>query len=217
MSVKYFGLYASQPCRTVLYTLRRLGIEYQHNEIRPRFDTRADWFKKGYNRYGYAPVLEYEGVKMIESASISRFLWAKYDSEELIMPRKDLIRRQKVDSILDVNLYRYRPVLMQSYWDIILSPIWFGSKKPSDEQCAQTMKRVHNNFKDINTLSPDTEYLTGDNMTLADLQVYNEVKNWTHHFELDLEEYPWIKKWWDRMHSDALIAELDDKMIWRLY
>ena len=105
MLIKYWGMYASQPWRTVIYVFRRLKIPYEHNEVRPRLDTRSADFKKIINRRGKTPVIEHNGVKMIESASIARYLLALYDKEELLIPQKDLVARQKVETMLDISKF----------------------------------------------------------------------------------------------------------------
>lgn len=121
-SLKYWGVNSSQPCRTILYVLRTLKLDYEHNEVRPRVDTRAEWFKRDINRYGKIPVIEHNGVKMFESSAISRYLLTLYDTNNILYP-KDLIQRQKVDSMLDINATMYRPVFMSAYWELKLNQI----------------------------------------------------------------------------------------------
>eukprot|EP00345_Euplotes_harpa_P007460 CAMPEP_0168331550 /NCGR_PEP_ID=MMETSP0213-20121227/8400_1 /TAXON_ID=151035 /ORGANISM="Euplotes harpa, Strain FSP1.4" /LENGTH=195 /DNA_ID=CAMNT_0008335347 /DNA_START=21 /DNA_END=605 /DNA_ORIENTATION=+ len=195
MAMKYWGMYASQPCRTVVYIFRRLAIPYEHNEVRPRFDTRSVEFKRTVNRWGKTPVIEHHGVKMVESAAISRYLLALFDDKAEIMPRDDLLARQRVDAMLDVNGNTYRPVFMPSYWEVKLSPICFGVPVPSQERVDKIMSDVHFNLKDINEVTSLSPFVAGEKFSIADVQIYNEVFNVATHFEIDLSEYVHLKTW----------------------
>ncbi|CAI2379614.1 unnamed protein product [Moneuplotes crassus] len=219
--IKYWGFSASQPCRTVLYVLRSLGIEYEHHEIRPRLDTRAEWFMS-INRFSGAPAIEYNGTKMIESVAISRFLCSKYDQEYMLFP-KDEVARQKVDALLDINACYLRPVFMNSYWDLKLSQICFNAPERDEEFTSTTFDSIKINLGHLDQIVKSNKKnhslenctsLSGSNKTLADVQIYNEVYNVAYQLEINLkEDFPYLQEWYDSFQNDQLMKELDQEMI----
>ena len=197
--IKYWGFYASQPCRTIIYVFRKLNIEYEHNEIRPRLDTRSEEYKKNVNKYGKCPVIEHDGVKMIESNAIAKYLWELYDTEEVLLPKTDYKMRQKIDALLDIHGHTLKPLFASTYFELRISQEVFGAKEPTEERKAEVMKSIDDAFKDIEDYASENEYLAGDRLTLADIQYYNNISNLITLLELKLDDYPHLKEWYEKM------------------
>ena len=62
----------------------------------------------------------------------------------------------------------------------------------------------------------DNDYLTGENLTIGDVQVYNEVFETKTVLDLSYEEYPKILAWIERIGEDPVIQELNEAMKERL-
>ena len=73
MVLKFWCDPVSQPCRTILYILKRYQIEHQYNFIALFKDTRSENFKKNVNPKGTVPVIEHDGQKIYESATQARY------------------------------------------------------------------------------------------------------------------------------------------------
>ena len=148
---------------------------------------------------------------MIESASIARYLLLKYDKSYSLYP-KDLLSRQKIDAMLDINATVYRPVFMNSYWDMKLSQICFGIPEASPKLISKFNYKINENLKDINSILSLDTFLAGDKKSIADIQVYNEVINVAYHLELDLKKYSNVNKWVNTMQEDRILTDLDEEM-----
>ena len=97
------GMSLSQPCKTILYFFRRHKFPYEHNKVKPRFDTISVYLKTNISIREQTHIIEYSGVKKIESASITRYLLAIYNKDEILIPQKDLVATQKVYAMLNLN------------------------------------------------------------------------------------------------------------------
>lgn len=69
-----YGIYGSQPVRTVIYVLEKLKISYLYVPVEPFKQTRSKEFKRQINKNGTVPVIKHDGVLINESATIIRYL-----------------------------------------------------------------------------------------------------------------------------------------------
>ena len=216
MSVKYWGDPVSQPCRTVEYVLRKCKVDYENNFAEIFKVTRTEEYKKDVNPRGHIPTLEHDGTKIYESAAQIRYLLDTFDKEEVLLPRKDLKARSKVDSLLDWNNTTVRPTLTGALKKIKLNVAVFGAPAATEEEEKEEMAKVHSLMEEIEELLGDKKFLTGDDMSISDVQIYNEVELCKAILSLDLDKYGKLNKWRDLISQDELVKALDEEMNKRL-
>ena len=216
MSVKYWGDPVSQPCRTVEYILRKLGIEYENNFAELFKVTRTEEYKRDVNPRGHIPTLEHDGEKIFESATICRYLLDTFEGDENLLPRKDLKARAKVDALLDWNGTTVRPSLTGALKKIVLGPLLVGAPAPTEEERKEEMQKVHSVLDEIEAMTGKHHFLASDNMSIADVQIYNELILCKALIGFDLDKYPNTQKWTERIDEDTIIQDLNQEMNKRL-
>ena len=92
----------------------------------------------------------------------------------------------------------------------------FGFEAPSDEEQKEMLSNMNTALAYIESQLGDKSYLTGDNLTIGDVQVYNEVFETKVVLDLTYEEYPKILAWLERVGTDEEIIELNKAMLKRL-
>ena len=212
MTVKLWAIIGSQPSRSVLYVLKKFKVEFEYIHTRIPTDTRSEEFKKNVNSRGQVPVLEHDGFKIIESATILRYLIDTFGDDGALLPKTDRLARAKVDEILDRHGNFYRPGIVPTQFKLVLVPILLGLPAPGEEETKQIMDAFHSVMTELNTSLEGKTYLTGDNFTIGDLQIYNEVLNVRILMKLSLDEYPNIQRWNSKIEEDPIVAEINKEL-----
>ena len=215
MSVKHWYDPASQPCRTVKFVIKTLGIDAEIIPTKAMEDTRTEEFKRDINPQGFVPVLEDKGQKIYESATMCRYLLDAYKGDESLFPREDLLARAQVDSWLDYNNTAVRQTGGTAVDEIIANPM-FGAEVPSEEQKKKLLDSYFKDLKHIDTSLKNSDFLTGDKLTIADVQIYNEITSTSLFLKLTFDDFPNIKSWIDRIGENEVIKELNEELQERL-
>ena len=166
MSLKLHADVLSQPCRSVLYVLKKLSIEHEYIHVEIPTGTRSEEFKKNVNPKGQVPVLEVGDVKITESGPIIRYLLDTYDKEEVLLPRTDKLARAKVEEVQDVCSTSIRPSFAKAFIAIVMKPKHFGGESPSEEETKELMGEVHGTLKKLDHLLEGKQFFTGENLTI---------------------------------------------------
>ena len=212
MSLKYWGDPVSQPSRTVEFVLRKLGLDYENNFIELFKATRTEEFKRDVNPRGLVPVLEHDGHKMFESATICRYLLDTFEGDEHLLPRKDLKARSDVDALLDWNGSTVRPNFTGPLRKLVLFPLVFGDPAPTEEERKEEMQKVHSVLDELEELTGKHQFLTGEHMSIADVHIFNELILCKTVIGFDLDKYPNTQKWADRVQEDPIVQALVEEM-----
>ena len=103
----------------------------------------------------------------------------------------------------------YRPALLSI---IRLKFGAFRQNKPiSGAALAEAEKRIHSTLDLLDTiLSKGNPYLAGENLTIADLLVFEETTN-VESYKLDLAPWKNVKAWYDRMLTHQALADIHAK------
>mmetsp|Transcript_7160 Transcript_7160/g.8064 ORF Transcript_7160/g.8064 Transcript_7160/m.8064 type:complete len:222 (+) Transcript_7160:1-666(+) len=216
MSLKFWWDPISQPSRTVKYALLRLGEEVDEKEVQIIKDTRTEEYKKEVNPAGKVPTLHFDDLKLYESATMLRFVLDHFQGEESLLPRSDLKARASVDYWLDWNNTTGRPAFVTALLKIKFLPKAFGAPEATEEEAKELMNNVYNALSHLETSLGDKSYLTGDNLSIGDVFVYNELYESKVVLEFDLEKYPKVAAWVGRIEEDEHIKTLNEGLLKRL-
>ena len=207
--VTLWSNYGSQPGRTVLYALKKLGVRFKNLTCDIPEVTRSEEFKKQVNEKGLIPVIDHHGTKITESATICRYLCEVFDNDEILMPKSDKLAYAKVDSLLDLNNTTIRPSINHVLEQIIVYPALLKTPTPDEQTKVEMMEKTHSGLQMIEDMLSENIYLTGDMMTIADVQIFNEVYNAVNFGLVTLEEYTHITQWMEKIMQDPVIQEID--------
>ena len=65
---------------------------------------------------------------------------------------------------------------------------------------------------EIEAKTTEHDYLIGDNVTIADIQIYNEILDSKLLIGYDLSNHPNTVKWMERIEADPVIQEINEDM-----
>ncbi|CAF3865695.1 unnamed protein product [Rotaria sp. Silwood1] len=134
---------------------------------------------------GQVPVLEVDGVKLVQSMAIARFLakrFGLYGKDELQQARVDAV----IDTAVDLML-KFAPVFAEQDEE--------KKKTATTEFFADELPKQLRNLETLAELYSDGgSFLVGNQLTWCDLEVYNMLE---YILQIDgtvLQSYPWLTK-----------------------
>lgn len=206
--MKFWGTILSQPTRSVLYVLKKFDIEYEFIETRIPQDTRSEDFRKNVNPEGTVPVIEHEGEKFYQSGAILRYLIDTFKNDHTLLPSHDKLARAKIEQLLDRNGNTLRKNLAGYVFDCILAPKFLNAPLPSAEVIQARLESAHQTLAELNGYLADHSFLVGEYITIADIQIYNEVLNFINLSGVAIDEYKRLSKWKENIETDLTISEI---------
>ena len=135
--------------------------------------------------------------------------------DESLLPRTDLKERSKIDALLDWNGTTVRPTLGGLLIKVIFTPM-FGGPEATEEERKQLMDKILDLYKEIDEILSHHAFLANDNLTIADVQIYNEIILNQAFFKYEFTDYPNLIKWKAKMEEDPVLQEMTELMFKRL-
>ena len=161
------------------------------------------------NPRGAIPVLQIGDEKLTESSAIIKYLLDSYDKEESLLPRTDRLARARVDEFIDYFLASVLPAFGKAVISLAFAPKFLGEDKPNEEETKATMDYLYQTFKNLDDHLEGRTYTAGENLTIADLLLYNELFHTLTFLDIDAEDYAHLSKWKNLVSEDPLIQETD--------
>ena len=126
------------------------------------------------NPLGLLPAIKDGDFCLTESAAILRYLCDSREVEDSLYPRKDHRARAKIGSFLDYNGQIVRPMLLDHYlWAVFIGPVLLKREPPSEERVKEIYDtKLNPVFEYLETVLSKSPFLAGENLSIADLQVY---------------------------------------------
>ncbi|CAG2169353.1 unnamed protein product [Oppiella nova] len=199
MPIELYYSRFSGPSRAVHMTARHLNIEI---DIKAMDLSEGEHLKPDFIQLNPAhtvPTINDNGFVLWESRAIMQYLCNRYAPDSQLYPR-DPKKRALVDRWLNYDMN-----LSNTLGEFFFTKVFLGVDPPQDKVDA-----VNNIIKIIDTVIGDNKYLTGDELTIADLSllagtIYIE---WAQY---DLSEYPNYQRWYSYLKTDlAYFAEINE-------
>ncbi|CAI2380044.1 unnamed protein product [Moneuplotes crassus] len=211
--ITFYGNSTSQPSRTVAWTLKTLGVEYDYKYTASIKDTRSEEFTTKVNVFHQVPAIVVDDTTIVESNTIVRYLINEYDKDENLLPRDNYLERAKAEEILDIGTTNVRSSMMSAVNPIVVGPLFFGAEKPSEEEQKKLIEDLNKTFEKLNTKLGDKAYFAGDKLTVGDIQIYNEIQTALTLLQLDLADYPQLNTWYETVGANEILAEITKEML----
>ena len=112
----------------------------------------------------------------------------------------DIKERCQIDQWLEWNQYSFRPAMSPRFF-VILSHLLMGGPDPEEAFLAEKDAEIENNMRYLEESLQFSEYLTGDNLTIADIQLYFELTQGMKLLSRNYESFPKVGSWVERMNS----------------
>ncbi|KAL5366633.1 glutathione S-transferase [Aspergillus floccosus] len=185
----------------VSITLEELGLAYRTEPIDIAANIqKQDWFLK-INPNGRIPALVDGSQRVFESGSIMLYLVDKYDVDRKISYAPDTPEYIEQVSWLMFQTGGIGPVQGQANHFRLVASVRsdYAIKRYIDET-----KRLYSVLESRLNESP---YLAGSKYTIADIASYTWVRRGPALLEIDLFEFPSVKKWVDRIRNRAAVRK----------
>jgi len=204
MVVQFYWHPASPPSRAAYMTLRALGIKHEVHLVDLLKGAQKDPEYLKVNPMGKVPAIIDGDLRLSESKAISQYLVNEYGQgfKKNLYPTNPF-KRAKVDQML----YAADAIQNATLEYPAIPKIIFAGVMP-DESKKHVLEKA---LKDIEGYLTESEFIAGDDLTIADFSMYQWVK-----FPnllpggYDFSPYPKIQKWL-KFHQDLPYHDLVNK------
>ncbi|CAI2378762.1 unnamed protein product [Moneuplotes crassus] len=157
------------------------------------------------NKHGYLPVFDIDGRKIYEALSIISYILPKFDKSELYYQRKDLLKKAQNDPWFALSRHVDRPAVEMTRVDLKNSPIFYLDPLLDSGESLEAIENIKQYLDNLNELWPSHGFLTGKQISIVDVFLYNEILNNVTIMKVDLAEFPKVKGWYERVEQDNKI------------
>ncbi|KAJ5390554.1 uncharacterized protein N7496_001622 [Penicillium cataractarum] len=182
-------------------TLEELGLPYKIEPIDISTNIqKEDWFLK-INPNGRIPALTDGSQRVFESGSIMLYLADKYDTERKISYAPGTPEYIEQLSWVMFQMGGLGPMQGQANHFRLFAGVRsdYGIKRYTDET-----KRL---YSVLDSRLKESPYLAGSKYTIADIANYSWVRSGPGALEIDLSEFPALKKWADEIGQRAAVQK----------
>ncbi|XP_049871159.1 glutathione S-transferase 1-1-like [Pectinophora gossypiella] len=185
----YYSL-GSPPCGLVLMVLAALNITCNHHlvDMINKDQLKPEFVKL--NPQHTVPTIVDDEFVLWESRAIARYLVNKYSEGHPLYP-KDPKQRALIDQRLDFDLGTLNPSFTQYFYPPLLTG--------APPKVAQ-LKKLEESLKYLDTFLEGNEYVTGPELTLADLALVVTV-SLIAAAGVDLDPFSNVKRWWESIKN----------------
>ncbi|KAI1245126.1 hypothetical protein MGN70_012015 [Eutypa lata] len=201
MTISITGILRSTRTQRVILVLEELQLSY---ELIPvdllKGEHQSPLFIAEKHPFGKIPVLEEDGIKLIESRAICRYLVVKYGSPLTIPTNpEDLGRFEEADSI---GASYFEPVVSGLGYEKIFKK-QRGHGEPDEHAVEALLKRLTTCLDHFERTLSSQEGLAGDHFSLVDIFYAPFVDFlWSRlGLQQEIQSRPNVRAWWDRVTS----------------
>ncbi|XP_054711351.1 uncharacterized protein LOC129220941 [Uloborus diversus] len=190
MTIDFYQLPASPPCRTIFFTAQHLGIKLNEKyvDLFAGEHLKPEFLKM--NPQHTVPVINDDGFCLTESRAIVTYLVNKYAPNHPIYP-EDPKKRAVIDRMLYLDAGLFAAIR-----DITM-PLWLKGTPPSQEKL-EAIKKHLNIFEES---LGKTSYAAADHITLADFSFTANIEH-LKIIDIDLSGYPRITAWMQKLKKE---------------
>ena len=214
MSIHLYWNLASQPSRSIKALLLAGGVEHEesHLDIMKGEHKTPEYMKIHPN--GQIPCITVDGEAMTESAAILRYLAQKFPDCNKFYDGT-LEQKQKIDQMLDYSATSFRPNTIAGLGPRVVKAV-SGAAEFTPAQQAMIDSAPEKMIAGFESLEKHlannggTKFTCGDNMSIADLQLYFEATNGVM-FNFDFSKYEKVTVWMAACKENEAVKGLQDK------
>jgi len=192
MTIDFYYLPGSAPCRAVQMTAKAVGIDLnlKLTNLMAGEHMTPEYLK--INPQHTIPTIVDGDFKLWESRAIMAYLAEQYGKSDSLYPKDP-----KARAIVNQRLYFDMGTLYQSFAEYYYPQLF--AKAPADPE---KFKKIETAFEFLNTFLAGSNYAAGEYLTLADLALFATVST----FEVakfDFSKYANVAKWYEKCKATA--------------
>lgn len=192
MTMDFYYLPLSAPCRSVLMTAKAIGVELnlKRLNLKEGEHLKPEFIK--INPQHTIPTLFDNGFALWESRAILGYLVDQYATNDALFP-KDAKKR----AVVTQRLYFDMGVLYQRFADYAYPQ--FKLNAPADPE---KFKKLEEGIGFLNTFLEGQTYVAGDHLTIADLSIFATISTFPL-AGIEFKQYSNIQKWFELLSKTA--------------
>ncbi|XP_047027292.1 glutathione S-transferase 1-like [Helicoverpa zea] len=202
MVLTIYKMDRSPPVRAVFMTIEVLkipNVQYVDVNLLESEHLKGDYLKM--NPQHTVPVMKDDDFSIWDSHAIAAYLVTKYGKNSSLYPT-DLKKR----AVIDQRLHFDSGVLFPSLSRLI-EPVFFKGEKafrPDD------VERVKTAYGFVDAFLSKSQWLAGDNMTLADICCVATISTLNEAFPVDEKAYPKLSAWFNRLKQQEFYKKRNE-------
>ncbi|KAJ8972606.1 hypothetical protein NQ314_000097 [Rhamnusium bicolor] len=192
MPIDFYYVPGSSPCRAVLLAAKAIGVDLnlKLTDLMKGEHLTPEFIK--INPQHTVPTIDDNGFSLWESRAIMTYLQNQYGKNDSLYP-KDPKKRGLVDQRLYFDLGTLYARASDYYYPVIFSGASYDPAK---------LEKISEAFKLLETFLDNSDYVAGDNLTLADLALVATVST-IEVLGYDLSPYKNVTKWYGNIKATA--------------
>ena len=204
-----FGAPYSVYVRIVRLTLEEKGVSYDLDpvDVFAEGGPGEDYLKR--HPFGKIPAFEHDGNAIFETGAIARYVDEAFDGP-LLQPDTPLLRARMNQAIGLLDAYGYRAMVWDIYVERVERP---AEGTPADEaKIAAALPVAETCLSTLERLSPDSPWLAGDAISLADLfaaPMFAYIVRAPEGAQM-IARFPRLSAWWAAMSRRPSFAATQD-------
>ncbi|KAJ9598046.1 hypothetical protein L9F63_026849, partial [Diploptera punctata] len=190
MTIDFYYLPGSAPCRSVLLTAKAVGVDLnlKLTNLMAGEHLTPEFIKM--NPQHTIPTLNDNGFCLWESkSSFLGYLVDQYAKDDSLYPKDP----QEASSGRSKAVFRYWEHCTRDL-GITIYPIYFA-KAPADPE---KMKKIEESYQFLDKFLEGQEFVAGNSLTIADLAIVSSVST-AEIVGFDITRYPNVTKWFEKM------------------
>nr|AEV23880.1 glutathione S transferase class delta [Blattella germanica] len=186
MTIDFYYLPGSAPCRSVLLAAKAFGVDLnlKVTNLMAGEHLTPEFLKM--NPQHTIPTLNDNGFCLWESRAILSYLADQYGKDDSLYP-KDPKKR----ALVDQRLYFDLGTLYQRFGDYYY-PIMFAKASPD----AEKMKKLEEAYQFLDKFLEGQKFVAGNSLTIADIATIASVST-AAILGFDITRYPNVNKWFE--------------------
>ncbi|XP_077263834.1 glutathione S-transferase 1-1-like [Temnothorax americanus] len=193
MPVQLYYLPPSPPCRAVMLVAEAIGLEMELIVLNTAAGEHLTPEYEQLNPQKTIPFMVDDDLKLSESRAIMAYLADQYGQDDTLYPRNPEAR-----ALINQRLYFDLGSLYASVYGYYLAVV----KKEADTYDPAQFEKLTESFQIMNVFLDGQDYVTGDNLTIADLALVASVTT-AEACGFDLGEYQNVSDWLERVQTSA--------------
>lgn len=190
MTIDFYYVPGSSPCRSVQMTAKAIGVDLnlKLTNLMAGEQLKPEFIKM--NPQHTVPTLDDNGFYLWESRAIQAYLVEKYGKTDSLYP-KDAQKR----ALVNQRLYFDAGTLYQRFADYYYPQLF--AKQPANPE---NFKKIEQAFEFLNTFLEGQTYAAGETLTIADIALVATVSS----FEVasfDFTKYANVARWYAKCKS----------------
>ncbi len=190
--LKIWGRLNSINVMKVMWCVEELGVEHERVDAGMKHGVVGEDFYAKLNPNRWVPTIDDDGLVLWESNVIVRYLSAKYGSESL--SPVDIGERALADQWMDWQQTTIHPDITFIFWAVVRDL----KANQDPEKLAAAASRAGQAWQIVDDTLADSDYLCGDQFTMADIPLGTAVWRW-YNMKVERPALVNVEAWHERL------------------